>query len=246
MHAWAPGEGSMTVNHVCKDCVSPQLDWKETSIGRTDAAGVSNARKRSQVKARELTKQLQSHFARSNQPVWVAVQNRGEDNSDQFWIGRALRVVHTYKDAGSVVGTGGRVRYDAGDVEIAVEWFERDISGGDERRIFKAWAADEETGNVGPVAGEKYTFNSTELRLLYNPSAGPGAIQLEMQPVDPAPLDTVQHVAARGSARLMQLPRPDYTNRNVAYHVRQQSADPPDQLWELSTGSKRAILDNCW
>ena len=38
----------------------------------------------------------------------------------------------------------GRVRYDAGDAEVEVEWFQRDISGGEERRIFKSWAADKE------------------------------------------------------------------------------------------------------
>ena len=244
LQAWAPGEGSMDTLYRCKDCVSTNLIWKETAIGRTDAAGISNQRKRSQNKARELTKQLQSHFARSNQPVWVAVQNRGEDNSDQFWIGRALRIIHTYTESGSAVGTGGRVRYDAGDVEIAVEWFERDLCGGDERRIFKIWVADEETEDVGPIAGEKYSFNSTELRLLYNPSAGPGAIQLEMQPLEligGAPLNVVQHLAVRGSTRLASVPRPNYTCRNVSYHVCQQRADPPNQLWELSAGSERVI-----
>ena len=35
---------------------------------------------------------------------------------------------------------------DPGDLEIAVEWFQRDVSGGDERRIFRAWAAHEESG----------------------------------------------------------------------------------------------------
>ena len=29
------------------------------------------------------------------------------------------------------------MRYDPGDMEIEVEWFDRDVSGGDERRIFK-------------------------------------------------------------------------------------------------------------
>ena len=149
---------------------------------------------------------------------------------------------------GSVVGTGGRVRYDAGDFEIPVEWFQRDISGGDERRTFKAWTADEATNEAGPVAMETYTFNSTELRLIHTETSVPGgAIQLEMRalpPVGGAALNTVQHTAVRTSSRLSQVARPDY--RNVAYRVHGQRADPPEQLWEISTGSERAVLDNCW
>jgi hypothetical protein len=83
MQAWAPGEGTMDSNCVCHGCKSPQLVWKETAIGRTDAAGVSNAKQRSLAKARELTRQLRSHFEKSNTPIWVAVQNRGEDDPDQ-------------------------------------------------------------------------------------------------------------------------------------------------------------------
>ena len=47
-----------------------------------------------------------------------------------------------------------------------MEWFERDVSGGEERRIFRRWAADTETGDTGPVEGEAYTFNSTQLRAI--------------------------------------------------------------------------------
>ena len=65
--------------------------------------------------------------------------NRGEDEPDQYWIGRATRIEKTYEKEGSVAGTGGRVRYDIGDVEIEVEWFRRDVSGGDERRVFGVW-----------------------------------------------------------------------------------------------------------
>ena len=88
MQAWAPGEGTMDTNYVCKDCVcrdceSDELKWKETVIGRTDAAGISNSRQRSLNKARDLTQQLRAHFEKSDQPLWVAVQNRGEAEADQ-------------------------------------------------------------------------------------------------------------------------------------------------------------------
>ena len=73
----------MDSNFVCKGCTSPQLLWRETAIGRTDAAGVGNAKQRSLSRARDLTRQLISHFEHSNQPIWVGVQNRGEDDPDQ-------------------------------------------------------------------------------------------------------------------------------------------------------------------
>ena len=99
------------------------------------------------------------------------------------------------------------MRYDKGDAEIAVTWFQRDVSGGDERLTFKAWAADEGMGDAGPVEGKTYTFNSTELRLIYNQEAGPNAIQLDMRllpPVGAVPLNVVhvQHKAQRSSSRL--------------------------------------------
>ena len=76
---------------------------------------------------------------------------------------------------------------------MEVEWFERDISGGEERRIFKAWKGDEELGDAGPEAGKVYTFNSTELRMLH----------VEMVPVPPVggvPLATVQPATVRPAA----------------------------------------------
>ena len=167
----------------------------------------------------------------------------------RYWVGRATKIAKIYDAPGSVAGTGGRVRYDKGDAEIAVTWFQRDVSGGDERRTFKAWTADLEAGDAGPVEGETYTFNSTELRLIQNPEAGPGAVQLDMiflPPVGGTPLNVVQHTAQpeRRSSRLVQMPRVDY--RNVAYEMREQRADPPDALWEITAASERVILDNCW
>ena len=153
-----------------------------------------------------------------------------------------------YETAGSVAGTAGRVRYDVGDFEIPVEWFQRDISGGDERRTFKAWATNEATNDVGPVAGQTYTFNSTELRLISTETSVPGgAVQLEMRalpPIGGVALNTIQQSAVRASSRLAQVVRPNY--RNVVYRVQEQRADPPEQLWEISSGSERAVLDNCW
>lgn len=166
----------------------------------------------------------------------------------RYWIGRALHVVKVHDKAGSVAGSGGRVRFDVGDCEVAVEWFQRDISGGDERRVFKLWAPQGETDS-----GSVHTFNSTELRLISLPHglvSPRSAIHLEMQPlplVGNAPLNIVQRTIAgtsRSSTRLGCLPRPNY--RNVVYHASTTRAEPVQQLWEISAGSERAVLENCF
>ena len=116
-------------------------------------------------------------------------------------------------------------------------------SGGDERRIFKAWTGNEEARVGQPIAGHEYTFNSTELRLISSSSATAGnAIALEMSPLPPiggVPLNVV-----RSSGRLAAQPRPNYTN--VTYQATWVCAEPPQQLWEISSGSERVVLDNCW
>ena len=64
-----------------------------------------------------------------------------------------------------------------------------------------------------------------------------------LPPVGGAPLNVVQHVMQRASARLAHVARPNY--RHVAYHVCEQRAEPPEQMYEISSGSERAVLDNC-
>ena len=87
-----------------------------------------------------------------------------------------------------------RLRFTKDDFVIQIEpWLQRDVSGGDERRTFRTWertSADEEAGlaaDPGPVAGQVYTVNSTELR----------AVGLTLEPVAPvggAPLGIVARV----------------------------------------------------
>eukprot|EP00966_Prymnesium_polylepis_P336562 7391637-Prymnesium_polylepis.1 len=146
MQASAPGAGLVLRNasYVCPGCTS-RLTWKETAVERTDKAGVANEKARALAHARQLACQLQRKFQSSNQPIWVASQNRGEDDPDQYWIGKATSC-KVHEADGSV----GRVRYSKGDLEITVEWYQRDISGGDERRIFKRWTRDPSTGDPGP------------------------------------------------------------------------------------------------
>lgn len=215
---------------------STGLQWRETAIAREDDTGVANARTRSRAHARSLRDQLISHFAnKTNKHVWVAVQNRGEDDPDQYWIGRATGI-SIHKSGGSV----GRVRYDAGDAEVTVEWFERDVSGGDERRIFRRWDK--------AVAGQTYSFNSVELR----------AINVSMQLVPPlggVPLNVVQceerqprRAAAKQAdvQRVQQLSNPLRANpKGVAYAVHEQHAIPPEQLWEIPSGDESRVLEFC-
>jgi hypothetical protein len=66
--------------------------WQERSCARTDSAGVANARQKAQGHARQLAGQLQRALASTGRRVLVAVQNRGEDDEDQYWLGYATRV----------------------------------------------------------------------------------------------------------------------------------------------------------
>ena len=115
----------------------------------------------------------------------------------------------THIASGVVPGT--RTRYDAGDLEVEVEWMQRDVSGGDERRTFRGWEAtptNAEAGlpaDAGPVAGKTYTFNSTELR----------AVGLVLEPVPPMCLQLAVHrwelwlVRAAWRQQLVMLPGDD-------------------------------------
>uniref|UniRef100_A0A7S0LUV0 Uncharacterized protein n=1 Tax=Coccolithus braarudii TaxID=221442 RepID=A0A7S0LUV0_9EUKA len=231
MRASAPGEGSMDSSYRCVECVS-DLPWDETSIQRSDAAGVANDKARKLAHARDLARQLACRFEASSQPVWVAIENRGEDDPDSYWVGKARRITHTY----TATSTQGRTRYDKGDMEIEVEWFTREISGGEERRIFKRWARSADGKDAGPQPDRTYTFNSTELR----------AIGAKMQPVPPVggvPLEVVRQ-EARPAPRKAAV-RSLEGIRNVLFVAHKQRAEPPEQLWEIPEGEERAILDHC-
>ena len=107
------------------------------------------------------------------------------------------------------------------------------MSGGDERRIFKAWVHDETANDLGPNVGKKYTFNSSELRM----------INVEMQllpPVGGAALDVVRRCAPRAMA---QAARQNW--QGIAKRVQTQRADPPEQLWEIPAGNERLVLQRC-
>ena len=158
---------------------------------------------------------------------------------DQYWIGKATRMTKC-NAPGSIAGTGGRVRYDASDFEVEVEWFHRDISGGDERRIFKRWVRDKSVDDPGPEEGTKYTFNSTQLR----------AINVKMQPVLPVggvPLEVVaEEVRLRRSPRVLDAAQAAIGRlSNIIFSAHQQCAQPAEQLWEIPGGEESAILMHC-
>ena len=174
------------------------------------------------------------------------MQNRGEHDPDQYWIGRALRIVGEHTAGGSVEGVDRRERYDAGDLEIAVEWFQRDISGGDERRTFKSWTADEEAGDAGPEAGRTYTFNSTELRAIARRDASTTGIEMTaLPPIGGVALNVVQRTAPRRAAAGAARHNWQGVLPGLVRRIQEQRADPPEQLWEISEGSERLILDWC-
>ena len=213
----------MESNFQVSECRSKELTWKETSVAQSDASGIAAARARTRAHARELTDQLRRRFEQApNSHVWVAVQNRGEDDPDKYWIGKATGKMVQHKERGSV----GRNRYDAGDWEVWVDLFERDISGGDERRIFRRW------NGVGDGVNQ-HSFNSSEFR----------AIGVEMRPVPilgGVPLDVVRRAPARSAAQ----------NANQRIHgllrvVHEERPEPPEQLYEITEGSESLILRNC-
>ena len=176
-------------------------------------------------------------FEQSNAAVWVGVENRGEDDGDQYWIGKATKVVQVYDKAGKV----GRVSYGIGDVEVAVQWYHRDpAAGGEERRVFKLWTRNDAARDPGPVPGKVYTFNSTELRAIGD--------DIEMRPlgVGGAPLDVVQREARAVPVRAAAQ-RADEARRvnGLVYRAQAQRAPPPEQLLELSSGSEGLILNRC-
>ena len=95
------------------------------------------------------------------------------------------------------------------------------------------WAKDDTTGDAGPAAGERYTFNSTELRML----------NVEMQLVPPlggVALDVVRCGSGRAAA---QAARQNW--QGMVRCVQTQRADPPAQLWEIPEGNERLVLDRC-
>ena len=72
--------------------------WLDVEGNGGSAHGSGGHCKRARAKtlahARYLAEQLKRKLSeQSNQPVWVAVQNRGENDPDQYWIGKALGIV---------------------------------------------------------------------------------------------------------------------------------------------------------
>ena len=108
-----------------------------------------------------------------------------------------------------------------------MEWYDRHPAGGDERRVFSREHTDRQ------IAESFFTFNSSELR----------AISLEMTMLpDPGDvrLGVVQRQAPRGSALAAQS-----RFQHILRPIREVRADPPDTLWEISTGSEDLILQWC-
>jgi hypothetical protein len=136
LHAVGRGQRSMDSYLKVNGCERKQACLKK-SIQREDAAGVANGRSRTRAHAKVCAGQLERDLHATSGGVWVAVQNRSEDDPDQYWIGRATWIVKTHTVSGTVQGAG-RARYGRGDLEIEVEWLDR-TSDDSERRTFELW-----------------------------------------------------------------------------------------------------------
>jgi hypothetical protein len=229
MRVFGRGGGGMDSNLVVAACTRGQ-PWREVSVQRSDASGIANARARARVTAKRCAEQLQRALTASpNEPVWVAVQNRGEVDDDQYWIGRATSIMQTFKESGSVSGTGGRVRYDAGDMQIAVQWVDRtDVDS--ERRTFELWEPPR-----GAEAPATFSFNSSELR----------KVKVEM--VSVPPVRAAMRVVAR--ERRVAATVADASRRANAAVVRRAVhatiAPLPAARWIIPVAEENIILDRC-
>ena len=87
MAAMGSGDGMSTgekdSTYPVTGCIDKEAIYESRSVGRSDAAGIRNRRKKAQDDGNKLA------FASHLKPgQLVAVQNTGlEDQEDQFWIG---------------------------------------------------------------------------------------------------------------------------------------------------------------
>lgn len=110
-------------------------------------------------------------------------------------------------------------------MEIEIEWFDRHISGGEDRRIFKRERHRSEDG-----VEITHTFNSKELR----------AVDVKMQLVPP-----IGGVRNESRPRRQSADAAAHSWRNILYAAHRQHAPHMDQLWEISEGEESYILDHC-
>lgn len=153
--AYTRGEGSMDSTFKVRACCNhdrPEYVWHEQAVRRIDASTITQERMRAQAEGRKLAGKL----GRADIGKFVAVQNRGDENDpSHFWIGRLVDagdrhpVMQTCAKSQKIAG----MRFGPGDHVVAVEWFERCASDGEDRTFY-------------PGCAGMDLFNSTELRLL--------------------------------------------------------------------------------
>ena len=224
----------------CPECESPELVWQEKTVDREDAAGVANARTRARVHARALASQLTRALDRKVGGVggvWIAVQNRGEEDPDQYWIGKALSY-KVHSAGGDVEGTGGRVRYDIGDLEVQVQWYTRDVSGGDERRTFQLWKPDLEAGGGGG-----FSFNSVELRAVGLEASKEGFRMDKEGVIGDQVLGVVRRSVRAAAGRAQDAWRSNISG--VARVMHEERAEPPATMWIIPAADENVILGYC-
>ena len=90
------------------------------------------------------------------------------------------------------------------------------------------------------MAGQVYSFNSTELRAInvaMQPVAGIGGPALEVVRREMLPARPRRAVAGRLLG--------NYAQNGIAYCAHQQRAEPLEQLWEIPAGDEDLILRRC-
>ena len=141
--------------------------WRQYSCAQKDTASVARTRARAQQDGHALAKALKPG-------TWIAVACRDDPGPDEFWLGMTVAAPQYFRSSKcfKVFGEGERVadgqigdvrldwhvRFDPGDIAVAVQWYER-RDDDPARREF-------EMGT--PVVD---LFNSTELRLVLDHGA---------------------------------------------------------------------------
>ena len=129
-------------------------EFHNRSCERMDAVGIAAANKRAAANGRKLAAKLKPH-------MWILAEARADPNGDYLWLGKTMPVTEWGDDtciqkveSSRSVKVGGRsVRFDKGDVKIAVQWYSK-LAGETEQSV---WMMDAPGLSI---------MNSTELLLI--------------------------------------------------------------------------------
>lgn len=212
----AKGRGLGTMNSLlgvegCRDgCL-----WREQECHRRDRSGIAERRIAAQREGVRLAHKLKPG-------MWFAAEDRAE--ADVYYIGKGVEIENDsciYKcirsDERSVVMAG--VRFDRGDVAIAVEWWAKAVGADVEERTFEMWqpsAEDKSKYSIQLADGRTiFIVNATELRMVDD---GQTKFCMERVEHEINPVRVTTRIAARGMSRRQPAERvriPADTENNI-------------------------------